>query len=122
MAWYVYAFQRVNSEKSIEAGQYVLDNCTDDEIRNWVNSSIIYSYKHSGQVEKATECAIKHDKLPTTVNCKSILFNQHPYDRQYEAVMNVCEELKHDFETENEFYGSIRDMEAYRKIINLLEK
>ena len=59
MAWYVYAFQRVNSEKSIEVGQYVLDNYTDNEIRNWVSCSIIYAYKHSGQIEKAVELTRK---------------------------------------------------------------
>lgn len=234
MAWYVYAFQRVNPEKAIEVGQYVLDNCTDNEIRNWVNSSIIYAYKHSGQLEKAVElakqlpsyynssqdvlraclegkellihvqhmmmdlayefwysirqikdnytpdeqialfkksnavydaiyelddmpvalarkmrnyqgmaevsllnkdinngliymkkaveCAIKHDELPEIVDCKAVLFNQHPYDRKYEAVMNICGELKRDFQTEDEFYEGIRDMETYKEIINLLEK
>ena len=234
MAWYVYAFQRVNPEKAIEVGQYVLDNCTDNEIRNWVNGSIIYAYKHSGQVEKAVElakqlpsyynssqdvlraclegkellihvqhmmmdlayefwysirqikdnyipdeqialfeksnaiydaiyesddmpvalarkmrnyqgmaevsllnkdvnkgliymkkaveCARKHDELPEIVDCKALLFNQHPYDRKYEAVMNICDELKRDFETEDEFYENIRDTEAYKDIINMLEK
>lgn len=234
MAWYVYAFQRANSEKAIEVGQYVLDNCTDNEIRNWVNGSIIYAYKHSGQVEKAVElakklpsyynssqdvlraclegkellmhvqhmmidlayefwysirqirddytpdeqialfkksnavydaiyetddmpvalarkmrnyqgmaevsllnkdvnngliymkkaveCARKHDELPEIVECKAMLFNQHPYDRKYEAVMNICGELKRHFEKEDEFYEGIRDMEEYKEIINLLEK
>lgn len=234
MAWYVYAFQRVNPEKAIEVGQYVIDNCTDNEIRNWVNGSIIYAYKNSGQLEtavelakklpsyynssqdvlraclegkellihvqhimldlayefwysirqikhnytpdeqivlfeksnaiydviyetddmpvalvrkmrnyqgmaevsllnnhidkgliymkKAVECAIKHDKLPEIVECKAILFNQHPYDRKYEAFMNICDELKRDFETEDEFYESIRDTETYKDIINMLDK
>lgn len=234
MAWYVYAFQQVNPEKAIEVGQYVLDNCTDSEIRNWVSGSIIYAYKCSGQVEKAVElakklpsyyyssqdvlraclegeellthvqhmmmdlayefwysirqigdnytpdeqivlfeksnaiydviyesddmpvaltrkmrnyqgmaevsllngdvnngleymkkaveCAIKHDKLPEIVECKAILFNQHPYDRKYEAVMNICDELKQDFETEDEFYEKIRGMEAYKDMMNLLEE
>ena len=56
------------------------------------------------------------------MECKAILFNQHPYDRKYEAVMNICGELKRDFETEDEFYESIRDTEAYKDIINMLEK
>lgn len=232
MAWYVYAFWRVNPQKAIEVGQYVLNHCTDNEIRNWVNGSIIYAYKHSGQTElavelakklpgynnssqdvlraclegkellthvqhmmldlayefwysirqiednytaneqiilfqksnaiydaiyetddmpvkltrkmrnyqgmaevsllhqdvkngleymkKAVECAKKHDALPDIVDCKSILFNQHPYDRKYETVLNVCEELKRDFETEDEFYGSIRELEEYKKLIKLL--
>mgnify|MGYP003291280750 CR=1 FL=1 len=233
MAWFVYAFQRVNPNKAIEVGHYVLDNCTDNEIRNWVNGSIIYAYKHSGQVDKAielarklpsyyyssqdvlrsclegkellehvqhmiidlayefwysirqirdnytseeqielfrksnaiydaiyetedmpiklarkmrnyqgmaefslmnkdvkngllymqkaVECAVKHDKLPEIVKSKAILFNQHPYDRKFEASRNIKEELKRDFETEDEFYKEIRNMEEYREIIKLLK-
>lgn len=233
MAWYVYAFQRVNPEKAVEVGQYVLDNCKDSEIRNWINSSIIYAYKHSGNIEKAIElakklpsyysssqdvlraclegnelvthvqhmmidlayeiwfsvrrireyympdeqialfeksnaiydaiyetddmpvkfvrkmrnyqgmaevsllnkdvnngliymkkavnCAKKHDELPEIVKSKALLFNQHPYDRKYEKVMSICDELKCDFETEDEFYEKIRDMEEYKNLINLLE-
>ena len=234
MAWFVYAFQSVNSDKAIEVGKYVLDNCIDDEIRNRVNASIIYAYKRSGQVEKAVElakklpsyyyssqdvlrsclegkellihvqhmmvdlayefwdsirqirdnytsneqielfrksnaiydaiyetddvpvklarkmwnyqgmaevslmnkdvkngllymqkaveCAIKHDKLPEIVKSEAILFNQHPYDRKFEASRNIKEELKRDFEIEDEFYEEIRDMTEYREIINLLDK
>lgn len=55
-----------------------------------VNNGLTY-------MTKAAECAIKHDKLPEIVDCKAILFNQHPYDRKYEAVMNICGELKRDF-------------------------
>ena len=80
-----------------------------------VNNGLIY-------MKKAVECAIKHDELPEIVDCKAILFNQHPYDRKYEAVMNICDELKRDFETEDEFYECIRDTEAYKDIINMLEK
>ena len=36
--------------------------------------------------------------------------------------MNICDELKRDFETEDEFYECIRDTEAYKDIINMLEK
>lgn len=61
MSWYVYAFQRVNPNKAIEVGIYVLENCTDSEIRNWASSSIIYAYKENGQIEKAVELA---EKLP----------------------------------------------------------
>ena len=233
MSWFVYAFHRVNPNKAIEVGHYVLDNCTDNVIRNWVNGSIIYAYKHNGQVDKAVElakqlpnyyyssqdvlraclegkellehvqhmmivlayefwysirqirdnytseeqielfrksnaiydtiyetddmpiklarkmwnyqgmaeisltnkdvengllymkkaveCARKHDELPEIVKSKAILFNQHPYDRKFEASRNIKEELKRDFEIEDEFYKEIRNMEEYREIINLLE-
>ena len=233
MSWFVYAFHRVNPNKAIEVGHYVLDNCTDNAIRNWVNGSIIYAYKHNGQVDKAVElakqlpnyyyssqdvlraclegkellehvqhmmivlayefwysirqirdnytseeqielfrksnaiydtiyetddmpiklarkmwnyqgmaeisltnkdvengllymkkaveCARKHDELPEIVKSKAILFNQHPYDRKFEASRNIKEELKRDFEIEDEFYKEIRNMEEYREIINLLE-
>lgn len=59
MSWYVYAFQRVNPEKAIEVGNYVLDNCVDDAIRKFVNSSIIYAYKNNGQRDVAIERARK---------------------------------------------------------------
>ena len=57
MSWFVYVFHRVNPKKAIEVGHYVLDNCTDNAIRHWVNGSIIYAYKHNGQVDKAVELA-----------------------------------------------------------------
>lgn len=59
MSWYVYAFQRVNPSKAIEVGNYVLDNCVDEEIRKFVNASIIYAYKNNGQREIAIERAKK---------------------------------------------------------------
>ena len=233
MSWYVYAFQNVNPEKAIEVGQYVLDNCTDDSVRGWVNGCIIYAYRNSGQKEKAielarklpgyydsyqdvlraclegkerlehvqhmimdlayefwysvrqirenysseeqielfkksnavydaiyetddmptklvrkmrnyqgmaevsllnkdkekgflymrkaVECAVKHDTLPEVVIPKDILFNQHPYDRKYEAFMHICAELKKDFETEDEFYEELRTTKEYKEIIGRLE-
>ena len=233
MAWYVYAFQRVNPQKAIEVGHYVLENCTDNEIRSWVNGSIIYAYKESGQKEKAIElakklpgyydssqdilraclegeallehvqhmnidlayefwysirrimdfysaeekialfqksnavydaiyetddmpvklvrkmrnfqgmaevaltegdteiglrymeqavqCAVKHDALPDVVASQAILFNQHPYDRSYEAVKNIMPELLHDFEMEV-FYSEIRESERYKRVVEKLGK
>ena len=46
---------------------------------------------------------IKHDELPEIVGSKDILFNQHSYDRKYEVVINICDELRRDFETEDIF-------------------
>ncbi len=234
MSWYVYAFQNVKPQKAIEVGQYVLDNCTDDAIRGWVNSSIIYAYRNCGQKEKAielakklpgyydsyqdvlraclegeerlvhvqdmimdlayefwysirqirenyspkeqielfkksnavydaiyetddmptklvrkmrnfqgmaevsllnkdvemgllymreaVECAVKHDELPEVAYVNDILFNQHPYDRKYEATMHICEELKKDFEKEDEFYEGVRTMKEYQEMMGMLEK
>ncbi|MBQ9700978.1 MAG: helix-turn-helix transcriptional regulator [Lachnospiraceae bacterium] len=233
MAWYVYAFQRVNPQKAIEVGHYILNHCTDNEIRNWVNGSIIYAYKRSGNIDKAIElakelpsyfyssgdvlrdllqgkellkhvqhmvidiayefwysirqiryeyspeeqillfkksndiydaiyetddmpvklvrkmrnyqgmaevslqnndvdsglqymeqaamCAIMHDELPELVKCQAILFNQHSYDRKYEAVKDVKGELLHDFETEDMYYKDVRKSEKYANIIDKLK-
>ena len=232
MAWYVYAFGQINSEKAIEVGTYILDNCTDNEIRNWVNGSIIYAYKQSGNIEMAIElakklpsyfyssqdilrsclqgkellkhvqhmvidiayefwysirqimdnyspeeqiklyeksnaiydaiyetedmpiklarkmrnyqgmaevsllnndianglkymenaanCAITHDMLPVVVKSEAILFNQHPYNRSYEAEKNLREVLLHEFESEDEYYKKIRENEKYKQITGKL--
>ncbi len=82
MSWYVYAFQNVKPEKAIEVGQYVLDNCTDDAIRGWVNGCIIYAYRNSGQKEKAIELA---KKLPG-------------YYNSYQDVLCACLEGKERLE------------------------
>lgn len=73
-------------------------------------------------MREAVECAVKHDELPEVVHVKDILFNQHPYDRKYEATMHICAELKKDFETEDEFYEGVRTMKEYQKMIGMLEK
>ncbi len=233
MAWYVYAFQNRKPEKAIEVANYVLDNCTDNNIRGWVNSNIIYAYKNSGNLEKAIElakqlpgyydtsqdvlracltgkerlvhvqhmamdlayefwysirqilehytpeekillfkksnaiydatyelddmpvklvrkmrnyqgmaevsllqneveqglkymeeavnCAVLHDELPEVVTSKNLLFNQHPYDRNYEAQKNICKELLSDFETEDEVYKNIRELDAYKQLMEKLK-
>ena len=73
-------------------------------------------------MRKAVECAVMHDGLPEVVNAKDILFNQHPYDRKYEATMHICSELRNDFETEDEFYECVRTMKEYQEMIRMLEK
>ena len=75
-----------------------------------------------GYMKDAVECAITHDSLPEKVYSKCILFNCHPYDREWEAkpCIELKKELRSDFEIEDEFYAKIRDTEAYRQIIELL--
>ncbi len=70
----------------------------------------------------AAECAALHDALPDVVESRSILFDSHPYDRQYEPSMNVSGELLSDFETEDEFYSGVRDKAEYSEIVSMLKK
>lgn len=57
LSWYVYAIQNKDPKKCVETGKYILDNCTDQGVRNWVQSNICYGYFKSGNREKAIECA-----------------------------------------------------------------
>ncbi len=73
-------------------------------------------------MDEAAECAIIHDKLPKIVKSKALLFNCHTYDRKHESkpYLQLRKELLHDFETEDEFYSSIRATAEYRQIITKL--
>ncbi|MBQ7645867.1 MAG: helix-turn-helix transcriptional regulator [Clostridia bacterium] len=71
-------------------------------------------------IKLAAECAVLHDALPPVTESASLLFDMHPYDRQYEASMNVRPELLDDLEHEDEFYAGVRDTEEYKKIIGEL--
>jgi transcriptional regulator with XRE-family HTH domain len=236
LSWYAYAIQNKNPEKCVEICKYILDNCTDQGIRNWTQSNLCYGYFKSGDREKAiecakhlpgyydtredslchfldgeelkqhiqdniiiklayefwfsirklkkfyspaeqidlftksnavydviyetddipfkltrkmrnyqgmvevcvengmteeafgymreaAECAIEHDKLPRVIESEALLFNCHSYDRIWEskADLKLCEELLHDFETEDEYYAEIRETVEYKEIINLLK-
>lgn len=70
-------------------------------------------------MEQAVNCAEIHDKLPKVVEVNSLLFNQHPYDRQWESseYLVVSKELAYDFENEDEFYASIRETERYKILL-----
>ena len=61
LAWYGYALQNKDPGKCVEVCRYVLDNCTDQGIRNWVQSTICYGYAKGGDREKAIQCA---EELP----------------------------------------------------------
>lgn len=76
-----------------------------------------------GYMREAATCAIAHDKLPRVVESEALLFNCHPYDRAWEskADLKLCEELLHDFETEDGVYARIRDTAAYRAIVEMLK-
>ena len=236
LSWYAYAIQNKNPEKCVETCKYILDNCTNQGIRNWTQSNLCYGYYKSGDREKAiecakqlpcyydtredslrhfldgdelkqhiqddiimtlayefwfsvrklkkfyspaeqielfkksnavydviyetddipfkltrkmrnyqgmvevclengmkdeafgymreaAECAIEHDKLPRVVESKALLFNCHTYDRHWEskADLKLCEELSHDFETEDEYYAEIRGTVEYKEIIKMLK-
>lgn len=62
MAWYTYSHININPEKSLEVGLYLLDNCTDNSLRNWTNRNIVYAYRNLGQLDKAVELA---NELPS---------------------------------------------------------
>ena len=72
---------------------------------------------------KAVECCELHDSLPEIVEVDSLLFNAHPYNRKWEYKENLIlsEELAHDFETEDEFYGAIREKKEYVDLLNRLK-
>lgn len=73
-------------------------------------------------MEEAVHCAVIHDELPDITYSKSLLYNVHPYDRQYEATKFLKPDLLHDFETEDEFYETVREMEKYKELITMLQK
>ena len=70
----------------------------------------------------AAECATIHDALPEMVYSKCILFNCHPYNRAWESkpCIELKKELLSDFETEDEFYGEIRNTEEYKRVISMI--
>ena len=72
-------------------------------------------------MEEAVNCAVIHDRLPEICPSTSILYNQHPYQRKYEAMPNIKPELLKDFETEDEFYSKIRKLEEYKILIEKLK-
>jgi len=57
LSWYAYAIQNKNPAKCVDTCKYILDNCTDQGIRNWTQSNLCYGYFKSGNPEKAIECA-----------------------------------------------------------------
>ncbi|MBE6575318.1 MAG: helix-turn-helix transcriptional regulator [Ruminococcaceae bacterium] len=57
LSWYVYAIQNKDPKKCVETCRYILDNCTDQGIRNWVQTTLCYGYFKSGNREKAVACA-----------------------------------------------------------------
>ncbi len=57
LSWYVYAIQNKDPKKCVETCRYILDNCTDQGIRSWVQSTLCYGYFKSGNREKAVACA-----------------------------------------------------------------
>lgn len=235
LSWSVYLNSRHDPKKSIEIGKYILDNCTDQKLRNWVNRSLCFAYFDAGNkdfaiemaenlpcyydtredvlgmfldgeklkehvqndiiiklayefwfsirkirdqyssseqielfkksnsvydaiyetddvpfvfvrklrnyegmievclengmeedafkyMDDAVKCATAHDNLPEIVKSKALLFNCDSYDRknEYKPYLQLRKELLHDFETEDEVYGSIREKEEYKKIISKL--
>ena len=117
MAWYVYAFQRKNPQKAIEVGLYVLDHCTDDAIRNWVNSSIIYAYKRNNERDKAIELA---KKLPNYYGTShDVLRTCLEGTEQLEHVQHVIIDLAYEFwysiRTIRNNYSAFEQIELFKK-------
>ena len=71
-------------------------------------------------LREAAELAIRHDALPQVVESEALLFGTHPYDRRCEGYPNMRAELRHDLETEDEFYADLRETAAFRAILDML--
>lgn len=67
MGWIVYAGQNVDPRRSVELGHYILENCLDSSIRNWVQAELCYALFKCGDKDKAIELA---RKLPDTDETK----------------------------------------------------
>ena len=74
-------------------------------------------------LREAAECARIHDALPPVVHSEALLFNVHPYDRDWESKTDLClrEELLSDLAQEDEFYGGVRSTPAYAELVELLQ-
>lgn len=67
MAWIVYAGQNVVPGRSVDLADYILENCVDGYIRNWVQTERCYALYKSGEKKKAIEAA---KKLPNYDNTR----------------------------------------------------
>lgn len=67
MAWIVYGSQNINPKRSIELGEYVLENCRNSHILNWVRTELCYAYCKSGNRDKSVETA---RKLPNSMQTR----------------------------------------------------
>ena len=63
MAWIVYGSQNLNPKRSIELGEYLMVNCRDAHILNWVRVELCYAYFKAGRQSDGIEAA-RH--LPST--------------------------------------------------------
>ena len=57
MAWIVYGGSYIAPRRSIELGEYLMLNCKDPAILNWVRAELCYAYSVSGDTEKALALA-----------------------------------------------------------------
>ena len=57
MAWIVYGSQNINPKRSIELGEYVLANCRNSHILNWVRTELCYAYFKNGDRTTAISSA-----------------------------------------------------------------
>ena len=57
MAWIVYGSSKIKPKRSIELGEYVVLNCKNQSILNWVNTELCYAYFYNGEKEKAITMA-----------------------------------------------------------------
>jgi len=117
MSWYVYAFQRINPNKAIEIGHYVLDKCTDNELRNWVNSSIIYAYKNSENLDRAIELA---KKLPSYYQTsqdvlRSCLQGKELLNHVQHMIIDLAYEFWYSIRQIRDNYSASEQIELFKK-------
>lgn len=74
-------------------------------------------------LREAAECARIHDALPRVVHSEALLFNAHPYDRDWECKADLClrEELLSDLAKEDKFYGGVRETPEYAELVGSLK-
>lgn len=70
MAWIVYGAQNINPKRCIELGEYVLANCRDPHILNWVRSELCYAYLNNGNYESSIASA---QKLPSASQSRDMI-------------------------------------------------
>lgn len=118
LSWYAYAIQNKNPEKCVETCKYILDNCTDQSIRNWTQSNLCYGYFKRGDRDKAIECA---RQLPSYYDTREDALRhfldgdelkQHIQDN---IIIDLAYEFWFSVRKLQEFYSPAEQIELFRK-------
>lgn len=67
MAWIVYGAQNINPNRSIELGEYLILNCRNPHILNWVRAELCYAYFKAGRQTDGINTACQ---LPTIMQTR----------------------------------------------------